>query len=130
MQEVFSIDIFTSLSFSEAIFQRDQFVHDCESILINEHAKMTHLPHHTNHTACTSLLHILIWWIMCRKSAITNLSQPKKSARIRSFSGLHFPIFGLNMEIYSKLTIKTSFFIINFEQISVFSLNAGKYRRE
>ena len=35
-----------------------------------------------------------------------------KSVRIWSYSGLHFPIFGLNIE--------------NTEYLSVFSLNAGK----
>ena len=47
-------------------------------------------------------IHIVFHWV--------------KSVQIRSFYGLYFPVFGLNMEIYS----------VNL----LFSLNTGKYGSE
>ena len=43
-----------------------------------------------------------------------------KGVRIRSYSGPHFPAFGLNTERY----------IVNTEYLFVFSPNAGKYGPE
>ena len=63
-----------------------------------------------------------------------------KGVRIWSFSGRHFPTFGLNTERYSVLysvllriyliTVKKKFYIALEKIIYVFSPNAGKYKPE